>query len=149
MPSAVEAAVHTTRSWVERHAQQNDHVLLKFDFRNAFNEVSRQTVLDMVQADFPALVGNLVLPAPFVTLLWWAKGDPIGGWGAARGSAGPPLVSCSYPALIAEQLQASMPFSVFYLDDGVVAGDEHIRPGSPSHLASRAVSGSHFEFGQV
>ena len=41
VPSGVEAAVHTTRSWVERHAQQVDHILLKLDFKNAFNEVSR------------------------------------------------------------------------------------------------------------
>ena len=124
LPSGVEAAVHTTRSWVERHGQQNDHVLLKLDFRNAFNEVSRQTVLDIVQAHFPALArwatwcyqhpsslyfgGRMVIPLAAGV----EQGDLLG-----------PLLFAAAIQPLAEQLQASMPFSVFYLDDGVLAGD--------------------------
>jgi hypothetical protein len=63
-----------------------------------------------------------VLPAPFVTATWWAAADDIGGWWAARGSAGPFLFSAAIQPL-GEQLQETLPFSVFNLVDVVVADD--------------------------
>ena len=124
VPSGVEAAMHITRSWVERHAQQVDHVLLKLDFKNAFNEVSRQNVLDNVQAHFPALARWTTWCYQHPSSLYFGRrilipsaagvqqGDPLG-----------PLLFAAAIQPLAEQLQATMPFSVFYLDDGVVAGD--------------------------
>lgn len=124
VPSGAEVAVHTTRAWVERHAQQANQVLLKLDFKNAFNEVSRQAVLDRVHDQFPALArwttwcyhktsslyfgGTTVLPSAAGV----QQGDPLG----------PLLFAVAIQPLV-EQLRASMPFSVFYLDDGVVGGD--------------------------
>jgi len=42
-PGGVEAAVHTTRAWVARHQAGPGKVLVKLDFRSAFNTVSRRT----------------------------------------------------------------------------------------------------------
>ena len=55
IPGGAEAAVHTARAWYDRHQGQPGKVLVKLDFKNAFNLVSRQAVLDTVTARFPAL----------------------------------------------------------------------------------------------
>ncbi|CAE7527627.1 unnamed protein product [Symbiodinium natans] len=54
-PAGVEVVVHTVRSWVARHSASDFKVMLKLDFRNACNTVSRQEVMVVIVADFPAL----------------------------------------------------------------------------------------------
>ena len=53
----LEAAIHSTRFLIDRHQNSPDMCLLKLDFRNAFNEVCRRTILNQVQAQFPELFG--------------------------------------------------------------------------------------------
>ena len=55
VPAGSEAAVHCARAWHERHAGAVNKVLVKLDFQNAFNTVSRQEVLSATCAQFPAL----------------------------------------------------------------------------------------------
>ena len=43
--AGVESAVHTLRAWMGRHATAVDRVVVKLDFSNAFNTVSREVVL--------------------------------------------------------------------------------------------------------
>ena len=50
-----ERAVHAVRAWTQQHAGASQKVLLKLDFRNAFNCVSRDAVLQECAANFPAL----------------------------------------------------------------------------------------------
>jgi len=50
-----EAAVHTVRAWLDRHSNSQNKVLLKLDFENAFNTISRDQVLSAVRSHFPAL----------------------------------------------------------------------------------------------
>ena len=56
IPGGAEAAVHTARAWYDRNKGQPGKVLVKLDFKNAFNLVSRQAVLDAAAARFPALL---------------------------------------------------------------------------------------------
>jgi hypothetical protein len=44
-----ELAVHLVRSVVEAHGGDDSFALRTFDFTNAFNEVSRQKILDIAQ----------------------------------------------------------------------------------------------------
>ena len=55
VPSGAEAAVHSVRAWLRRHAAATGKVAFKLDFRNAFNSVSRQAVLDSATTSFPGL----------------------------------------------------------------------------------------------
>ena len=48
-----EAAVHATQACVDRHSATK--VLVKLNFQNAFNNLPRQSMLDIMRADFPAL----------------------------------------------------------------------------------------------
>ena len=53
VPGGAEAAVHGLRAWVSRHAASHDSVVVKVDFQNAFNTVSRDVVLHRPGTSFP------------------------------------------------------------------------------------------------
>ena len=55
VPNGAEIAIHTVRAWSRRHTGSSTKVLLKLDFSNAFNSVSRAVVLEEVRAHFPQL----------------------------------------------------------------------------------------------
>ena len=50
-----EKAVHAVRAWAQRHAGSATKALVKLDFTNAFNCISREAVLQQACTDFPAL----------------------------------------------------------------------------------------------
>ena len=50
-----EAAVHALRAWVGRNAGSHDAAVVKIDFQNAFNTISRDAVLREAGEQFPAL----------------------------------------------------------------------------------------------
>ena len=51
----LEAAIHATRLNIERFKDSPDMCLLKIDFQNAFNECSRQVILDQIASHFSEL----------------------------------------------------------------------------------------------
>ena len=55
-PKGCEAAVHAVRAYVDSDAVQ-DQVLLKIDFRNAFNSVHRDVVLKFFREKVPEIYG--------------------------------------------------------------------------------------------
>ena len=55
-PKGCEAAVHAIRAYVESDTVQ-DQVLLKIDFKNAFNSVHRDVVLKLIREKVPAIYG--------------------------------------------------------------------------------------------
>ena len=86
-PLGAEAAVHASRSY--HHLLPFDHVLLKLDFRNAFNTVRRDKILvaarDMVPEIFPLIFPCYSAPSTLFfrdTSLLSAEGvqqgDPLG-----------------------------------------------------------------------
>ena len=118
-----EAAVHALRAWVGRNAGSHDAVVVKIDFQNAFNTISRDAVLREARERFPALArwttwcyqrpthlqfGDTVLQSASGV----QQGDPLG----------PLLFSAGVQPLAAGLRSGPVDFSVFYLDDGVLAG---------------------------
>ena len=55
VPAGVEAAVHTVRAWFGRNATSSGKLLLKLDFSNAFNTISREHVVAETCLHFPGL----------------------------------------------------------------------------------------------
>ena len=51
-----EAAIHSVRSVVDLHGSDSSLCLLKIDFKNAFNLVSRQSVINQVHAHLPGIL---------------------------------------------------------------------------------------------
>ena len=102
-----------------------DHisVVVKIDFQNAFNTISREAVLGEAHEHFPAL-------ARWVTWCYQSPsnlqfGDAIlqSSTGVQQGDPlGPLLFSAGVQPLAAGLKQGSVDFSIFYLDNGVLAG---------------------------
>ena len=119
-PNGAEAAVHSARIYLDH--LPSDHVMLKIDFKNAFNYVRRDKMLEMVRQCVPEIF-------PFVYTCYSApsslcfhettlqsaervqQGDPLG-----------PLLFCLAIQPILLQLKSE--FRVFYLDDGTLGGPE-------------------------
>ena len=86
-PLGAEAAVHASRLYLS--LLPPDHILLKLDFRNAFNTVRRDKILlaarDMVPEIFPFIFACYFAPStlffrtpPYCLLRAFSKGPPLG-----------------------------------------------------------------------
>ena len=121
-PLGAEIMVHSTRMILQAKSQDPNFVILKIDFRNAFNCVSRSVFLNYVKSMFPLLY-------PFVSSMYCStsplyldnstsipsingtqQGDPLG----------PFLFSLVLDSLLQELPKA--PLWMWYLDDGIIGG---------------------------
>ncbi|CAE8721897.1 unnamed protein product [Polarella glacialis] len=128
-PAGIDAAVHSARAWKNRSAADTSKALLKLDFANAFNCVSRSQVLEQTRRHFPSLArwsqwcysrpSKLVFGSYTISSETGVQqGDPLG-----------PLLFSAAIQPIVEQLRRlevngkKLDLSTFYLDDGFLAGD--------------------------
>ena len=114
-----EAAVHATRQFTM--SIPNNHVLVKLDFKNAFNSVHRDTILEMVAKEIPELYPYCYLAygarssLKFGETIIWSEegvqqGDPLG-----------PILFCLAIHPIFLLLSATL--RVGYMDDITLGGD--------------------------
>lgn len=127
-----EATVHTVRQWLCRNAVHKNKVLVTMDLSNAFNCIDRSAVLDSIRRVTPELApwvdfcyahdSNLLLGSEkLVSARGVQQGDPLG----------PALFAVAIQSAIAaakrqvlDELPGELDWTVFYLDDGVVAGTD-------------------------
>jgi hypothetical protein len=128
-----EIAVHLVRSVVEAHGDDDSFALRTFDFTNAFNEVSRQKILDIVHEKYPELYPYVKMCSAKSSHLWWDGHRMMPEWGIQRGYPLGPFLFCLviHPVLteVAKQVVAEFPdlteegvfrLFIFYLDDDYV-----------------------------
>ena len=140
VPAGVDAAVHTVRAWANRSNNCQQKVLVKLDFHNAFNTISRKAVLDAVETDFPTLS----------RWAWWCYGQPSGlrfgggtlasAGGVQQGDPLGPLLFAAAIQSLAQDLRRGLDIGMFYLDDGVLAGDVAAVSAALLHLQQRAAA---------
>ena len=142
VPSGAEAVIHVVRAWMGRHETASGKVLVKLDFANAFNRVSRQAVLTAATTHFPGLArwvawcyqqpSNLRFGA--TTTIPSAggvqQGDPLG----------PLLFAAALQPLAQELKTGPLDLAVFFLDDGVLAGDVAAVAAALAHVQQRGES---------
>jgi hypothetical protein len=121
-----EQIIHSMRDSLHQHWESDDFTVLKVDFSNAFNSISRQHLLNGCARSFPDLLpwvqwcyGSqpLLFYGDSVTLkscVGVQQGDPLG-----------PLLFCLVLDTVVQNIHSSCPgllFHKWYLDDGVLAG---------------------------
>ena len=120
-PKGAEGAAHALRSYLENPSTENK-VLLKIDFKNAYNTIRRDVVLDLVKKKLPNVYKfahqcyskstNLVLGSEvLLSQEGVQQGDPLGGL----------LFSLGIQDELVRKMNSE--FNCWYLDDGSIAGD--------------------------
>ena len=138
VPLGAEVAVHSVRGWVQRHANCSGKVLVKFDFSNAFNTISRQAVLQAAHDHFPGLSRWACWCYGDASRLCFGKtGLPSTGGVQQGDPLGPLLFSAAIQSL-AQEARGQVDLAVFYLDDGFLAGDIGAVSSALSVLHQRA-----------
>ena len=114
----VEAAVHAARCYLQN--LQQGEVLVKVDFKNAFNSIRRDKMLLAVEELIPEIL-------PFVhsvycspSFLMWGEEVIYSSEGVQQGDPLGPLLFCLTIHKLCKKLTSE--FNVFYLDDGTVGG---------------------------
>jgi len=118
VPQGAEAAAHAARCFLSNVA--DGHALLKIDFSNAFNTLRRDTMLDVIKKELPALF-------PFIDSCYSAssflrfgnftlqsdegpqQGDPLG-----------PLLFCTTVMTLVQRIKSQC--NIWYMDDGTMGG---------------------------
>ena len=117
-PHGAEAVVHAARLYLDN--LQPNEVILKLDFKNAFNTIRRDKMLKSVRSLAPEL-------APFVysayrepSNLFWGEQTLMSREGVQQGDPLDPLLFCLTIHELTIQLEANL--CMFYLDDGTLVG---------------------------
>ena len=114
-----EAAVHAARRFLQD--VQPGQALLKLDFANAFNAISRDVILQTVHDELPELF-------PFIRTCYNSASHLCFGdflissdEGAQQGDPLGPLVFCAASLKLAKSLKSEL--NIWYMDDGTLGGD--------------------------
>jgi hypothetical protein len=113
-----EAAIHTTRTFVNND-QNRGKVLLKLDFKNAFNSVERDCILKEVPYHTPLLYPYLYQCYRNPSTLFFGNHLISSSVGAQQGDpCGPMIFSLAIQPII---LSLDSQMNIWYLDDGTLA----------------------------
>ena len=114
----VEAAVHATRQYLS--SIRPDHVVVKLDFRNAFNSVHRDSLLKAVQNLVPDIYPFVHSVYSSPSSLFWGDKSIKSAEGVQQGDPLGPLLFCL--ALHGHGIQLMSELCVLYLDDISLGG---------------------------
>ena len=118
VPLGCEATAHATRQYL--HHMPQDHLLLKLDFRNAFNSLWRDKMLEAVQQYISNL--SLFIYSDYASPSHLFCGDHIlkSAEGVQQGDPLGPLLFCiTIQQLIVDLLEI---LKLFYLDESILGG---------------------------
>ena len=113
-----EAAIHATRRYCS--AMPSDHVLVKLDFKNAFNTIYRESVLQAVARYIPMLFAFCHLTYSSRSSLAFGNDIIYSDDGVQQGDPLGPLLFCLTIHPLLNTLQSS--FKACYMDDVTLGG---------------------------
>jgi hypothetical protein len=118
-PRGAEAAAHAARIYLAQ-PQTDDHVLLKIDFKNAFNSVSREAMLRATAENNPSIYPFTAAAYGRPSQLFYGNEVISSEVGAQQGDPeGPPLFSDAVNHII-QRIETEV--NIWFLDDGNFAG---------------------------
>ena len=118
VPLGCEAAAHATRLYL--HNMSPGHLLLKLDFKNAFNTLRRDKMLESVKEYAPELFTLVHSAYELPSLLFCGDHIVESGERVQQGDPLGPLLFCFAIQPLVFKFWSE--FSVFYLDDGTIGG---------------------------
>ena len=126
-PMGSEKVIHGIRACVEKFWNDRDFSVMKVDFKNAFNLVSRDAVLQECANHFPDLLPWVAWCYGSHPFLWHTMGQLTSQSGVQQGDPlGPFLfafVLHKVAGAIKEDSECSqLLYQAWYLDDGILAG---------------------------
>ena len=117
-PMGAEAIVHAARKYLS--SLEDGHLLLKLDFRNAFNSIRRDKMLHSVISKAPALLPLTYSTYRLPSLLFYGEFSIPSAEGVQQGNPLGPLLSCLTIHELVTSLKSEL--NVFFLDDGTLGG---------------------------
>lgn len=124
-----EGAVHAARAYLSQ--LQPGNLLLKLDFRNAFNSIRRDIILKEVLAKAPSVYPLAFSAYRFPSLLFYGSNTIMSAEGVQQGDPLGPLLFCLGIHDLISSLGSQ--FKVFCLDDGTLGGSLGDLLGFGSH----------------
>ena len=119
-PKGAESAIHALRAYLENPASQ-DKVVLKIDFKNAFNCIRRDKILSLVKRKIPKIYNFVYQCYSEKSNLFFGPDTMYSEEGVQQGDPmGPFLFSLGIQDLVRN---CDSEFNCWYLDDGTLAGD--------------------------
>ena len=112
-----EAAVHAARLYLKELQHQ---CVIKLDFRNAFNTLRRDKMLQAVQSFAPDLLPFVHSSYSSSASFFWNDRIILSAEGVQQGNPLGPLLFCLTIYPLVSQLKSE--FCVWYLDDGTIGG---------------------------
>lgn len=119
VPHATEAAAHAARAYIS--SLQPGQGLLKLDFKNAFNTVRRDSMLQTVHEELPELYPFVHMSYATTSLLNFGDHMLLSDEGFQQGDPLGPLLFCASSLKLALSMKSE--FNIWYLDDGSIGGD--------------------------
>ena len=114
-----EAAAHAARHLLQN--SPNDHLLLKLDFKNAFNCLIHDKMLETVLQSAPLLFPFAYSVYESPTFLYYRNTILISQEGVQQGDPLGSLLFCLTIHPMVQQLKSR--FKVFYMDDSTLGGN--------------------------
>jgi hypothetical protein len=118
VPLGCEAAAHAARLYLQN--MPPNHLLLKLDFKNAFNTLRRDKMLESVKEYAPELFTFIHAAYGQASLLFCGDHILESAEGVQQGDPLGPLLFCLTIQSLILKLQSE--FNVFYLNDGTIGG---------------------------
>ena len=115
-----EAAIHSMRRFIN-FPHSSDKVILKIDYKNAFNMVNRDVILSNINEHFPEFYLFISQCYKEPSLLSFGEQCILSQRGVQQGDPlGPPLFCLSINSIVSS---LNSDINLWYLDDGTIAGD--------------------------
>ena len=124
-PSRAEVAAHLIRKYIfnknQHGCNSENEIILKIDFKNAFNSIRRDVVFKEIQKKLPTIYPIFCQAFSCPSILFYGDSFLLSQEGVQQGDPlGPFLFSLAIQNLINE---CKSELNIWYLDDGTVAGN--------------------------
>ena len=116
-----EIAAHTFRCLIERDDNPKSTVLLKIDFKNAFNSLNRETMLNQVYSNRPEVYNYTHCVYSKPSYLFYRSSVIMSEDGTQQGDPESPPFFAEITQTLVKNLESKN--NIWYLDDGNLSDD--------------------------